>query len=150
VKRPRYDNVLLTGSDEELNEYIADSGKCLVVDWRSDEESLTRALAKLLPAGCLSGEWMDIGGDADLAVTYRGTRIMAGLTGDQPDRYAWLRRLNQILAGDFELRAFRFTLGDDTHCFLPARCSWWAAMEETFPKEVRRVFAKITRRSRFP
>jgi hypothetical protein len=150
VKGPKYDKVLISGSEDVLSEYIENSGKCLVVDWRSDEEDLTEALAGLLPPGWLSGKWVNIGEDADLTVTYRGTHYMPGLTGDQPDRYVWLRRMNQIMAGDFELRGFRFTLGDDTHCFLPARCSWWAAMEEAFPTEVRRVFAKITRRSRFP
>lgn len=150
VKPPQHDAVLLAGSDEELNEYIANSGKCLVVDWRSDEESETEALAALLPDGWLSGKWVGDGADTDLAVTYRGKHYMAGLTGNQTNRYVWLRRMNQIMAGDFELRAFRFTLGDDTHCFLPARCRWWAAMDAAFPKEVQRVFAKITRRSKFP
>jgi hypothetical protein len=40
VKRPKYAKVLLTGSDEELNKYIEDSGKCLVVDWRAAEDDL--------------------------------------------------------------------------------------------------------------
>ena len=117
-----YDKVLISGSEDELNDYIANSGKCLVVDWRSDEESLTKALAGLLPGGWLSGKWVNTGDDTDLAVTYRGTSYMAGLTGDQPDRYVWLRWMNRTMDGDFELRAFRFTLGDDTHCFLPERC----------------------------
>ena len=150
MKPLRYDKVLLSGTQAELSDYVSNSGKCLIVDWRSDEESLTEALAELLPAGWLSGNWENIGDDTDLVVTYRGTIHLAGLTGDQPDRYVWLRRMNQIMAGDFELRAFRFTLGDDTHCFLLARCGWWAAMEEAFPKEVRRVFTRITNRSRFP
>ena len=51
MKPPEYDKVLLTGSDEELNEYIENSDKCLVVDWRSDEGGLTDALAEILPAG---------------------------------------------------------------------------------------------------
>jgi hypothetical protein len=150
VEHPKYDKVLVSGTDDELSDYIANSRKCLVVDWRSDEESLTAALAELLPAGWLSGEWVDLGDEADLAVTYRGVRHMARLGTPQPDRYVWLRRMNQIMAGDYELRAFRFTLGDDTHCFLPTRCAWWAAMEEAFPREIRRVFGKITRRSKFP
>ena len=33
MKRLKYDEVLLTCSDEELNEYIDESDKCLVVDW---------------------------------------------------------------------------------------------------------------------
>jgi hypothetical protein len=149
-KPPKYDKVLLSGSDQELNDYIANSSKCLIVDWRSDEQDLTADLAGLLPAGWLSGGWVDVGGDNDIAVTYRGSRHLAGLLGDQPDRYARLRWVNGVIAGDFELRAFRHALGDDTHCFLPGRCDWWAAMEAAFPKEVRRVFAKITPRSKFP
>jgi hypothetical protein len=146
---PKYDEVLLTGSNEELNDYIENSGKCLVVDWRSDEGGLTDALAELLPAGWLSGEWDD-DGDGDLYVTYRGVRHKVGLKMSPADRYRWLRRMNELMAGDYELRGFRHTLGDDTHCFLPARCDWWAAMEVAFPEEVQRVFGKITRRSKFP
>jgi hypothetical protein len=147
VKRPRCNKVLLTGSDEELNEYIEDSGKCLVVDWRSDEDDLTDELADLLPSGWLSHEWSDA--EDDMYVVYRGVRHKIGITFSPADRYIWLRRMNEIMAGDYELRGFRHTLGDDTHCFLPARCRWWLAMEEAFPNEVKRVFAKITRRSKF-
>ncbi len=78
MKRPKYDKVLLTGSDEELNEYIESSGKCLVVDWRSDEGSLTDALAELLPAGWLSGEWNDDGDG--------GNRHAKGAHPEAPDR----------------------------------------------------------------
>lgn len=145
MKSPKHDKVLLAGSSQELNDYIEKSGKCLVVDWRSDEGDLTAALAELLPAGWLKGEY----GTDDLYVTYRGARHKVGLKMSPEDRYLWLRRMNEVMAGDFELRAFRHTLGDDTHCFLPGRCSWWAAMAEAFPKEVKRVFAKITRRSKF-
>src|SRR5262249_8546731 len=136
VKRPRYDAVLLTGSDEELNEYIENSGKCLVVDWRAAEDNLTDELAKILRTKQLSHEWSEP--EDDMYVVYRGVRHKIGLTFSWRDRYIWLRRMNEIMAGDFELRGFRHTLGDDTHCFLPARCDWWAAMEESFPKEVRR------------
>ena len=149
MKLPKHDRVLLVGSDEELNEYIDTSGKCLVVDWRSDEGDLTNALADLLPAGWLTGEWGD-NGECDLHVTYRGVRHKVGLKLQPSDRYRWLRRMNRIMAHDFELRGFRHTLGDDTHCFLVARRSWWEAVETAFPAQVRRVFAKITSRSKFP
>lgn len=145
---PMYDAVLLTGSDEELNDYIEDSGKCLVVDWRSDEGDLTEDLAELLPDGLLSGEWQDEG-DVDLYVTYRNVRHKVGLRLEPADRYRWLRRMNELMAGEYELRGFRHTLRDDTHCFLVASCEWWAAMDAALPKETQRVFAKITKRSRF-
>jgi hypothetical protein len=148
VKRPKCEKVLLTGSDEALNEYIDQSGKCLVVDWRSDEGDLTDALAELLPPGWLSHEWVDA--EDDLYVTYRGVRHKVGLTLSPRDRYVWLRRMNEVMAGDYELRGFRHTLGDDTHCFYPGRCDWWSALEAAFPAEVRRVFARITPESDFP
>jgi hypothetical protein len=66
------------------------------------------------------------------------------------DRYITLRRLNEIMAGDYELRAFQHTLGDDTHCFYPKPCDWWTAMEAAFPAEVERVFARITPDMDFP
>lgn len=146
MQPPEHDRVLLTGTDEALNDYIEHSGKCLVVDWRSDEGDLTDALAELLPAGWLSGTY----DDEDLYVTYRGARHKVGLRLSPADRYIWLRRMNEIMAGDYELRAFRHTLGDDTHCFLLAPCNWWSGMQAAFPKELGRVFARITKRSKFP
>jgi hypothetical protein len=61
-----------------------------------------------------------------------------------------LRKLNEVMAGDYELRVFRHTYGDDTHCFYLAACDWWAAMEGAFPSEIRRVFVRITPRMDFP
>jgi hypothetical protein len=149
MKGPKDENdTLLNGSVEELNKYIEQSGKCLVVDHRSEEGSLTDALAELLPAGWLSHEWVEAEGD--IYVTYRGVRHKVGLTWSPADRYIWLRRMNEVMAGDYELRGFRHTLGDDTHCFILGRCGWWVAMEAEFPTRLRRVFARITRMSRFP
>src|SRR5262249_50084640 len=34
MQRVRYDKVLLKGTVEDLNEYIREAGKCLIVDWR--------------------------------------------------------------------------------------------------------------------
>src|SRR4051812_43223777 len=96
MKRPEYDKVLLSGSDEELNDYIDESGKCLVVDWRSDEGDLTDNLAELLPDGWLSHEWVDA--EDDMHVLYRGKRHKVGLTLSPIDRYVWLRRMNEIMA----------------------------------------------------
>jgi hypothetical protein len=141
MKRPRYDRVLLTGSHEELNEYIDTSDKCLVVDWRSEEGSLVDALAELLPEARLTHEWVNAEGD--MYIIYRGRRHKVGHTWSGRDRYITLRRLNEVMAGDYELRVFRHTLGDDTHCFYPAPCEWWAAMDKACPAEVERVFARV-------
>jgi hypothetical protein len=120
VKQHDEDKILLTGSDATLNEFIERSGKCLVVDWRSDEGDLTEALAEMLPTGWLSHQWSDA--EDDLYITYRGARHKVGLTLSPRDRYVWLRRMNEVMAGDYELRAFRHTLGmtPTASCWLDA------------------------------
>jgi hypothetical protein len=83
-------------------------------------------------------------------IVYRGRRHKVGLTFSGRDRYITLRRLNQVMAGDYELRGFRHTLEDDTHSSYPQRRSWWAAMEHFFGAETERVFARITPDLDFP
>jgi hypothetical protein len=148
MKTPVYDPELLSTSDEERNEYIGESGKCLVVDWRGDEIDMVDELAEMLPDGLLSHECVDAENDDYLI--FRGRRHKVGLTLSGRDRYIMLRRLNEVMAGEYELRVFRHTLDSDTHCFYPARCDWWAAMEVAFPADVARVFARITPDMDFP
>jgi hypothetical protein len=148
MKPPRYDKILLSGSNEDLNEYIDESGKCLVVDWRGDEADLIDSLGEILPAGRLFQNWVDA--EDDLYVIYRGIRHKVGLTMSGRDRYIALRRLNEIMVGEYELRVFRHTMEDDTHCFYPKSCAWWSRMEQAFPAEIQRVFARITPGMDFP
>jgi len=148
MKRPKYDKVLVTGTVEELNDYINTPGKCVVVDWRNYDEHTIQEVAGLIPRARLTCEVVDA--ECDIYVTYRGVRHKVGLTGTGRDRYVTLRRLNKILAGDYELRAFRHTLGDDTHCFFVGTCDWWQAMESLFPARITSVFARITPKMDFP
>jgi hypothetical protein len=145
---PEFDDVLLRGTDAELNEYIRNSPRCLVVDWRQDEGSIVDEVARMIPEVPLTHEWVDA--DRDMYITYRGQRHKAGHTWTGRDRYITLRKLNEVIARDYELRVFRHTSGDDTHCFYLAPCDWWEAAEAAFPADVRRVFARITPDSDFP
>lgn len=145
MKLPSYDKVILTGTIKKLNEYIEHSGKCLVVDWRSDEGSLIDALGRTIPEARLTYRWgKGRKGEDDIYLSFGRRRRKVGLTMSGRDRYITLRRLNEILAGAYELRGFRHTLGDDTHCFYPKPCSWWTAMQRAFPTEIMRRFAQIT------
>lgn len=150
AEMPEFDKVLITGSNQELNDYISESNKCLIVDWRDDEGSLTAQLGRMLPEGWFSGGWVSVGNDSDICVTYRGVQYFAGLLGDQPDRYVWLRWVNSVISADFELRVFRDTMGDDTHCFYLGSNDWWEAMETAFPRRMWKVFAPISMDSHFP
>ena len=55
--------MLFAGSDEELNRYIDESGKCLVVDWRGNECDLIDDVAALLPGARLTQDWDEAEGD---------------------------------------------------------------------------------------
>ena len=148
VPQSEFDAVLLGGPDEELNAYIEQSNRCLVVDWRGDEGSIVDEIARMLPSGQLSHEWVDA--DRDMYITFRGRRHKAGHVWSGCDRYITLRKLNEVLAREYELRVFWHTYGDDTHCFYVAPCSWWAAMGGAHSAEVARVFGRITPGMDFP
>jgi hypothetical protein len=143
-----FDDVLLHRTVDELNEYIKNSPWCLVVDWRQEEGSIVDDVAAMIPEAGLTHEWVDA--DRDMYITYRGRRYKAGLIWTGRDRYITLRKLNEVMGGDYELLVFRHTYGDDTHCFYLAPCDWWVATERAFPSEIRRVFARITPRMDFP
>jgi hypothetical protein len=148
MKKPDHDEVLLTGTDERLHDYIEESGLCLVVDWRGAEQDLIDNVSELLPDRKLAWEWVDA--EDDLYILYQGQRYKVGLTMSGRDRYITLRKLNEVMASDYEIRGFRHTLEDDTHCFYVKPCAWWTAMEEHFPKDIARVFAQITPEMDFP
>jgi hypothetical protein len=144
----QYDEVLLTGNYAQLNDFIENSGQGLVVDWRGEEQGIITVVSRLIKDEKLSCEWVEAEGD--LYVTYQGQRHKVGLIWTGNDRYITLRKLNEILAGDYEIRGFRHTLGDDTHCFYVKPCWWWAEMEKRFPRQIARVFAVITPEMDFP
>lgn len=148
MKVPDYDKQILSRAARTLNKYISDSGRCIVVDWRGYEEDIIDEVMALLPGVPLGWKWNDA--QDDLIITHGRKRYKGWLTMSVHDRYITIRKLNEILAGEYEIRGFRHTLEDDTHCFYVMPCSWWRAMEEHFPEDVRRVFAKITPEMDFP
>ena len=140
---PEYDEVLVSGDDDELWEYAYDTDKCLVVDWREEDDAVVEEAAGLIPEAGLSAEWTD-GDPADLVVRYKGRRVPLGLTGTPDDRSIVLRGLAGVLAGDYELRAFARSLETDTLAVLVKPAAWWRAMDERFPARMAQVFRPIT------
>ena len=148
MKVPRYDKAILSRSARTLNKYIDDSGKCIVVDWRGYEEEIIEEVMELLPNAPLSWKWNK--DEDDLIITHDKKRYKGWFTMSVNDRYNTIRKLNEAMAGKYEIRGFRHTLEDDTHCFYVKSCAWWRAMEEHFPAQIERVFAKITPDMDFP
>ena len=54
-----------------------------------------------------------------------------------------LRALNEVLSGDYELRVFRATLGDDTHIMFVQRASWWEDFDRQYPGRSGTIFRRI-------
>ncbi|MCI0705778.1 MAG: hypothetical protein L0241_32355 [Planctomycetia bacterium] len=148
MKIPNYDKEILGRTARTLNRYIEKSNKCIVVDWRGYEEEIINEVMRLLPRVPLSWKWNKE--QDDLIITYGKKKYKGWHTMSVHDRYITIRKLNEILTGKYEIRGFCHTLEDDTHCFYVKSCRWWKAMEEHFPTDIERVFAKITPEMDFP
>lgn len=141
-KKPKYDEVLIAGDDEALMEYAYDTDKCVVVDWREDDEDIVEYVADFVK-GELSAE-MTEDEPPKMVVTYKGEESVIELTESAADRYVVLRGLNAVLEGEYELRVFKVTLESDTHAFLVKPVVWWQAMEERFGDRIEEVFSPLT------
>jgi hypothetical protein len=86
------------------------------------------------------GEWTD-DDPTDVEVTYKGKTSRLGLTLAPIDRSLALAGLNRIMAGDFEIRAFKVTVGtsDTLSCYVKPS-SWWKSMDAEFPSEMAKTF----------
>src|SRR5689334_14545992 len=126
METPDYDEEILSSSEEVLNTYIAESDECLVVDRKSAEQDIIDWVAELLPGVPLGWNWDDEQNDLYIAVEERQHKV--GLLMSPRDRYITLRRLNEVMAGKYEVRLFRHTFYDSMHCFYVRPCEWWAAM----------------------
>lgn len=142
-KKLKVDDVLMSGDDEALMEYAYDTDKCVVVDWREDDEEIVTSVAEFVRKGELSAEMTD-DEPPSLIVTYKGEETVIELTESPADRYVVLRGLNAVLEGDYELRVFNVTLDTDTHAFLVKPVAWWQAMDDRYPDRMEEVFSHLT------
>ena len=134
-----FDNVLVDGTEQQLRDYAYDGTRSLVVDWRDQDDWVVEEAAKLIPEAELSFVWAEDG--EDLRVTYKGREADMGLTSSTKDRRVVLHGLNQLLQGDYEIRAFIVSYGSDTLSFYIKPRWWWVEMDQQFPRRMLEVFA---------
>jgi hypothetical protein len=134
-----FDQVLITGADMDLFQYSGDADKCIVVDWKGEDDLIVEDIAGKLEGEDLSAVWTDGG----IQVNYDGNEYEIKLAFSLDDRYTVIRRMNEILASKYELRVFRVSLGSDTHCLYLKPNEWWREMERRFPDRIQSVFRKI-------
>jgi hypothetical protein len=142
-----FDSRLILGCDEELQTFMAETVKGVVVDWREEEEEIVRIVSEAISPDTLSCEWQ---GEDDLVLLYKDRRRPVGLTFSMRDRYICLRAINDILSGEYELRLFEPSFWSDTHQFLAEAAAWWDALDRQHSERSRAVFRKIDAGLDFP
>src|SRR4051794_4057776 len=116
------DPILLSEDENAIHELACDTDRCVIVDWREEEEALIGYVADVIPEAGLSVAWNESG--VDLVLSYKDRTLAVGLTMSPRDRYIAIRAVNRILEGDYEMRLFRVTYESDTHSFYVKPASW--------------------------
>ena len=140
-----YDEILMSGSDEQLDEFAGGEG--IIVDHREEDDAIIEYVMERIPKSGLKYRW--IGDQTDLAVTYKRHRTALSLTMSPSDRYRVIRGINGILKGDYEMRVFRYSLLSDTHSLYIKPAAWWAEMDARFPARMEAVFSRISDQTDF-
>lgn len=134
------ESALLFGDDAGISEFI-DWRRCMVVDWRSEEESVLEDAKRWLPPDLFSYR-MDVnqdGGCVDMTFDGRTERVLFEFKPGEQWRI--LSRLDQMLRPKYAIKLFTSTQDSDTLCFLVRPEKWWAAFRERYPDRYRRIFA---------
>ena len=142
------DGALLNGDKDELSDFIGGETEAFLVDWREEETAIVDYVGERISPDDLTYEW--IGDEEDLTLIYKDHRRRVGLTRSPRDRYICIRAINDILAGDYELRLFRQSSDSDTHAFYIKPTRWWASFDSRYPERSAQVFRRIDETVDFP
>jgi len=120
----------------------------LWIDWGQTAEDIVAHCEQILQTGTLSLS----PAPADAAnqgtyIRYKETRRKLPAAADT-DHQVTLQALNELLAPDFEIRAFKATSGDGLLAFLPLASGSWAQLEQQYGNKVLLHFGKTIRQSR--
>lgn len=135
----RADKALIEGPEEDVMERMPDDA-FVVVDWRGELDEIVEDFSRFLPPGYVSlGE--SPGGER-VTVSTRYATASVPLTGEPPFGLDLAAAVAAVLPPDFEARAFRESLGGDTHCYFVRPTAWWQRLRADCPERYRRVFAE--------
>lgn len=140
--------VLLSDDDDAVYEFLSTNEHCVVVDWREEETDLIGYVANAIPSADLSVAW-NVSED-DLVLSFKDRTLLVGLTFSPRDRYVAIRAVNQVLAGEYEMRLFNLTYESDTLVFYVKTASWWCEAELLHPTIIKRVFRVVDENLDFP
>jgi hypothetical protein len=143
-----YDEVLVSGSEKELGDYMYDSGKNIVVDWRGDDDEIVKEIAAQTNEQSLSAEYTDdelkiYFNDSEYDLPYELFEL------SEKARYVTIRKVQELLNDKYEIRTWRESMLSDTHSLYVKSKDWWKFMDEKFPARMDQLFVKIDENTQF-
>lgn len=143
-----YDEVLISGSEAELAEYMWDYDKNVVVDWRGDDDEIVREIAEKINDPSLSAEYTDdalriVHGEKSFNLPY------SEFSPEERARYVTINKVRELIRDNYEIRLWRESTLSDTHSLYVKENEWWIFMDEKFPDEMQHLFVKITENTQF-
>ena len=141
---PTEEQPLLTGSDDDISEFV-DCDRCMVVDWRGTEDEVIDDAIRFLPDGTLTYETTFPGTDTvAIRLRFRERGDSISLPFQPQNNFRVLLRVWCLLQPDYDIKLFRCTEDSDTHGFLLRPSEWWTAYRTAYPERYRKIFRDIT------
>jgi len=81
--------------------------------------------------------------DNGLMITAKGQEHFMILKNAPEDRYQTLRKLNEIISPEHEMRVMQICLNDDIHSFIILESNTWKDLEKKYGAKVKEHFASI-------
>ncbi len=143
-----YDEILISGNEDELADYMWDYDKNVIVDWRGEDDEIVKEIAQKINEQKLSAEY-----------TNDGLKIVSG--NDEYDlpyslfsdsgkaRYVTINKVRDLIKDNYEIRVWKESTLSDTHSLYVKENDWWKFMDENFSDQINQLFMKIDENTEF-
>ncbi len=143
-----FDEILISGNENDLNEYMWDYDKNIVVDWRGEDDEIVRGVAEKINDPSLFAEYTD----DELKIYFRDNEYILpySLFSDSGKaRYVTINKVRELIKDNYEIRVWKESTLYDTHSFYVQKNDWWKFMDEKFSDRINQLFIKIDENTEF-
>lgn len=134
-----YSAAHISGDEDKIREYEAEhDDSCFLVDWRGEFEDLFDDVNSRLtgspiePAAPVSGSLVTVARNGQTASAKSFNRVEV------------MQAMDDVLQGaEEEMRVIAESLCSDTVAVMVKPVSWWRAMDEHFPEEMKNSYVKL-------
>jgi len=138
VKKVDFMEVLLTGTEEQIESALGDGDLALVVDWGMSGEEVLADVERLVPGF----EW-SAGEDLEMNFNGRTQKVTCDLEGEH-GVFPLLPEVVKILEPEWELRVFTPSQDDDTVVYLAQPAEFWHDTDKRANAQSRRMFGRVS------